>query len=259
MPDDQSTRARLQGKVAIVTGGSRGIGLGIAQRLVREGAQVAITGRKQDSLDAALATFPPGSAIAIAGRTDDPDHRAEVVARIGSEFGGLDILINNAGINPVYGPLLDLELDGARRVLEVNVVTMLAWIQEAYHGGVGFRERGGNVVIISSVTGQVPSEGIGWYGVSKAANAHLARTLAVELGPEIRVNAVAPAVVKTQFSKVLYDGKEADVASRYPLQRLGTPEDIASAVAFLASPDASWITGQVITLDGGLLSAGGTA
>lgn len=105
----------------------------------------------------------------------------------------------------------------------------------------------------------MPSEGIGWYGVSKAANAHLTRTLGVELGPDVRVNAVAPAVVKTQFARALYEGREDEVAADYPMKRLGTPEDVAGAVTFLASADASWVTGQVINLDGGLLSAGGTA
>jgi NAD(P)-dependent dehydrogenase (short-subunit alcohol dehydrogenase family) len=260
MLDDERTPMRLTGMTAIVTGGSRGIGLGITRRLVAEGARVAITARKADALEAAAAEFAAGSVIWIAGKADDPEHRAEVFDRVADEFGGLDILVNNAGINPLYGPLMDLDLDGARKVYEVNVVSTLAWIQGAYHHPrLGFTDRRGNVVILSSVTGQVASEGIGWYGVTKAANAHLARTLGVELGPDIRVNAVAPAVVKTQFARALYEGKEAEVVADYPLGRLGTPEDIAAAVAFLASSDASWITGQVITLDGGLLNAGGTA
>jgi NAD(P)-dependent dehydrogenase (short-subunit alcohol dehydrogenase family) len=258
--DQELAPSRFAGKTAIITGASRGIGLGIARRLVSEGARVAITARRPDALQEVAATFPAGSVVAIAGKADDPVHRAEVFDRVAQELGGLDILVANAGVNPVYGPLMNLELDGARKVLEVNVVSTLAWIQGAYHHpGLGFRERHGTVVILSSVTGQVPSGGIGWYGVSKAANAHLARTLAVELGPDIRVNAVAPALVKTEFARALYEGKEGEVVAQYPLGRLGTPEDIAAAVSFLASPDASWITGQVINLDGGLLSAGGTA
>lgn len=258
--DNQNVPRRLTGKTAIVTGGSRGIGLGIAHRLVAEGARVLITGRKQESLDAAVAEFPEGTVVAVAGKADDPAHRAEVFDRAASEFGGLDIFIANAGINPVYGPLIDLDLDGARKVVEVNVIATLAWIQDAVRDErLGMRERRGSVVILSSVTGQVPSENIGWYGVSKAANAHLARTLGVELGPDIRVNAVAPAVVKTRFSEALYDGREDEVAADYPMKRLGTPEDIAATVAFLVSDDAGWITSQVLTLDGGLLTAGGTA
>lgn len=115
-----------------------------------------------------------------------------------------------------------------------------------------------NTTNLSSVTGDIPSPGIGWYGVSKAAVSHLTRTLSVELAPRIRVNAVAPAVVKTRFARALYDGREGEVAA-YPMGRLGVPEDVAEAVAYLCSDRASWVTGQVLTLDGGLLNAGGTA
>jgi NAD(P)-dependent dehydrogenase (short-subunit alcohol dehydrogenase family) len=254
------TAQRLAGKNAIVTGASRGIGLAIAHRLVSEGAKVVITAREPDALAQVAASFPDGTVVAMAGKADDPQHRVDVFATVAREFGGLDILVNNAGINPVYGPLVDLELDSARKILEVNLLGTLAWVQGAFHHPeLKFSSRGGSIINISSVTGQVPSEGIGWYGVSKAAIAHLTRTLSVELGPDIRVNAVAPAVVKTQFARALYEGKEDEVNADYPLGRMGTPEDIAAAVAFLASSDASWITGQVLNLDGGLLNAGGTA
>lgn len=254
------TAQRLSGKTAIVTGASRGIGLAIAHRLVAEGAKVVITAREPDALAQVAASFPDGTVVAMAGKADDPQHRVDVFATVAREFGGLDILVNNAGINPVYGPLVDLELDSARKILEVNLLGTLAWVQGAFHHPeLRFSSRGGSIINISSVTGQVPSEGIGWYGVSKAAIAHLTRTLSVELGPDIRVNAVAPAVVKTQFARALYEGKEDEVNADYPLGRMGTPEDIAAAVAFLASSDASWITGQVLNLDGGLLNAGGTA
>jgi NAD(P)-dependent dehydrogenase (short-subunit alcohol dehydrogenase family) len=260
-PFGQDIRAhRLEGTVAIVTGASRGIGLAIAERLVAEGARVCITARKKEPLEEAAARFPEGSVIAVAGKADNADHRHEVLETVAARFGRLDILVNNAGINPVYGPLMELDLDAARKIMDVNVLGTLAWIQEVYrHQGLGFADRGGSVINISSVTGQTPSPGIGMYGISKAAIGHLTRTLAVEIGPQIRVNAIAPAVVKTQFAKALYEGKEAEVSAQYPLGRLGTPDDIAAAVAFLASPDATWITGQVLNLDGGLLSAGGTA
>jgi NAD(P)-dependent dehydrogenase (short-subunit alcohol dehydrogenase family) len=255
-----TTSRRLEGLTAVVTGASRGIGLAITRRLVADGARVVVTGRKKDVLDAAVAVLPAGSAMGIAGRADDPDHRIEVYDRVAEAWGKLDVIVANAGINPVYGSLMDLDHDAARKIHEVNVLGTLAWIQCAYHHcTLGFRKRGGSVVILSSVTGQVPSAGIGYYGVSKAAGAHLARTLAVELGPKIRVNAVAPAVVKTRFAAALYEGKEAEVADSYPLKRLGRPEDVAAAVAYLVSDDASWVTGQVLTLDGGLLNAGGTA
>lgn len=196
--------------------------------------------------------------LTFAGKSDDGAHRAEVLEGIANQLGGLDILVNNAGINPGFGPLAEVDLTSARKILEVNVIGTLSWVQEVLaHPELKFRARGGNIVNISSVAGRVPSAGLGIYGVSKAANSHLAATLAVELGPEIRVNAVAPAVVKTDFAKPLYQGREAQVAAQHPLKRLGTPEDVAAAVAFLVSADASWLTGQLLTLDGGLLTAGG--
>lgn len=258
--DNEVNAHRLKGKTALVTGASRGIGLAIAQRLVAEGARVAITARKAEPLAAAAASFPAGSVIFVAGKSDDPVHRAEVLNTIADEFGGLDILVNNAGINPVYGPLMGLDLDGARKMIEVNVLGTLAWIQGAYrHERLGFAARRGSVINIASVTGYTPAEGIGMYGITKAAIIHLTRTLAVELGPDIRINAVAPAVVKTQFARALYEGKEKEVEAAYPLGRLGTPADVAGAVAYFASHDSSWVTGQTLTLDGGLLAAGGTA
>jgi NAD(P)-dependent dehydrogenase (short-subunit alcohol dehydrogenase family) len=250
---------RLKGQVAIVTGASRGIGLAIARRLVSEGARVCITARKPAALIEAAATMPPGCVIAIPGSTDDHVHRRQVFDRIGADFGRLDVLINNAGINPAYGPLVDLEPDAARKVFEVNVLSTLAWVQDAVRRTeLGFT-KGGRVVNLSSVTAEVPSPGIGLYGVSKAAVSHLTRTLAAELGPHVRVNAVAPAVVKTRFARRLYEGNEAGKSAQYPMRRLGTPEDVAAAVAYLVSDDASWVTGHVMRVDGGLQTAGGTA
>jgi NAD(P)-dependent dehydrogenase (short-subunit alcohol dehydrogenase family) len=250
---------RLQDRVAIVTGASRGIGLGIAHRLVEEGAKVCITARTEQTLQEAVAEFPEGTAIYVAGKADDPTHRTEVLDTVASTFGRLDILVNNAGINPAYGPLIEIDETAARKIIEVNVLGELLWTRDAMaRTDLGFAQRGA-VVNLSSVTALVPTPGIGYYGVSKAANAQLTKTLAVELAPNIRVNAVAPAVVKTKFAKALYEGKEAEVSATYPMKRLGTPEDVAAAVAFLVSDDASWITGQTLVLDGGLLSAGGTA
>ncbi|MFQ4149466.1 SDR family oxidoreductase [Arthrobacter sp. LAPM80] len=248
---------RFIGKAALITGASRGIGLAIAQRLAAEGASVLITARHKEALDEALATLG-GNAVAIAGHTDDPEHRAQVLAAVDHHFGGLDVLVNNAGINPVYGPLETVDLDAARKIFEVNVLGTLAWTQAVLaHPGLGFRERRANVVNVSSISGDLPAPGLGLYGISKAAVSHLTRTLSVELAPQIRVNAVAPAVVKTRFASALYEGREREVAAAYPLGRLGEPDDVASAVAYLASADASWVTGQVLTLDGGLRNTGG--
>lgn len=251
---------RFEGQVAVVTGASRGIGLATAVRLAAEGASVCITARSADGLNRALAALPEGRTIAVPGKADDPEHRREVLDAVHENFGRLDVLVNAAGANPAYGPLLDLDLGAARKTVEVNVLAALAWVQDAVqHEGLEFRARRGRVVNISSSTAETPSPGIGLYGVAKAALSHLTRTLAAELGPEIRVNAVAPAVVRTQFAAALYEANEAEVAARYPLGRLGEPEDVAAAIAYFASADSSWVSGQVLTLDGGLSTVGGTA
>jgi 3-oxoacyl-[acyl-carrier protein] reductase len=247
---------RFAGKTAIVTGASRGIGLAIAERLVAEGAKVVITARKKDALDDAVQSLGgPEFALGVPGKADDPTHQADTVQQAIWTFGSVDLLVNNAGINPVYGPMIDLDLDAARKILEVNCLSALAWTQEVHRAWM--KEHGGAVVNLSSVSGLKPAPGIGMYGASKAMLISMTELLAVELGPDIRVNAVAPAVVKTKFANALYDGREAEVAAQYPLERLGVPEDIGSVVAFLLGDDAAWITGQTLVIDGGLTLVGG--
>ncbi|KQX08117.1 MULTISPECIES: SDR family oxidoreductase [unclassified Leifsonia] len=245
---------RFDGRVALITGGSRGIGLAIAKRLVSEGAQVVITGRKQESLDAALAelngggTTSPATAVAtaVAGKADDPEHRAAVFAHIAERHGRLDHLVNNAGINPAYGPALEIEASIVRKILDVNVVAALEWTRDAVGAGLSR-----SIVNLSSISALSAAPGIAFYGVSKAALVNLTLQLAHELAPGIRVNAVAPAVIKTAFARALYEGREQQVAGEYPLKRLGLPDDVAGPVAFLLSEDAAWITGQTIVIDGG--------
>ena len=247
---------RFEGKVAIVTGASRGIGLGIAERLVAEGAKVVVTARKQEALDEAVQQLGGDDvAMAVAGKGDNPEHQDDAVARTLERFGRIDMLVNNTGINPVYGPMIELDLDAARKIFEVNVLSALSWTQKVHKAWMG--EHGGAVVNVSSVGGLKPAPGIGFYGSSKAMLNHVTQELAVELGPKIRVNAVAPAVVKTKFATALYEGKEEEVSAAYPLKRLGVPEDIGSVVAFLLSDDAGWLTGQVVVIDGGLTLTGG--
>ena len=242
-------------QVAIVTGASRGIGFAIAQRFVAEGAKVCITGRDAAALEnAAKDLGGPDVAIGVAGKGDDADHRAEVIDTVLGAFGPITRLVNNIGINPAYGPLQSLDLGAARKMLDVNVLGTLGWVQEALRGGLA--DPGGAIVNVSSISGVRPAPGIAFYGVTKAALIHLTEELAIELAPSVRVNAVAPGVVKTRFATALYEGREDAVAGRYPLQRLGVPEDVAGTVAFLCSPDAGWITGQTIVIDGGVTLTG---
>ncbi|MCF2526804.1 SDR family oxidoreductase [Yinghuangia soli] len=244
------------GKTALVTGASRGIGLGIAAELAACGANVVLTARKKEALDEAVAQLGgPGRAIAVAGKADDPEHRAEAVAAAVETFGSLDVLVNNAGINPHFGPLIEADLSAVRKIFEVNTVGALGWTQAAYTAWM--REHGGSVLNVASIGGIVAGPFIGAYNVSKAALIHMTRQLAAELGPAVRVNAVAPAVVKTRFAEALYEGREEEAASAYPMKRLGVPEDVAKAAAYLLSDDASWITGETLVVDGGISLAGG--
>jgi NAD(P)-dependent dehydrogenase (short-subunit alcohol dehydrogenase family) len=247
--------------VAIVTGASRGIGFGIAERLVAEGGKVVITGRKPEGLDAAVDRLGGVEhALGVAGHADDPAHQDEVIALARETFGRLDYLVNNTGINPAYGPMLDTEVDAARKILEVNVLGAFSWTRKAVRAGLGGADAQGRptgaVVNVASIAGLGATGVLGWYAVSKAALIHLTTELGHQLGPQVRVNAVAPAVVKTQFAEALYAGREEQVAAQYPLKRLGVPEDVAGAVSFLLSRDASWITGQTLVLDGGVTLGG---
>jgi NAD(P)-dependent dehydrogenase (short-subunit alcohol dehydrogenase family) len=237
---------RFAGRVALITGASRGIGLAIAQRIVDEGGSVVITGRKQEGLDAAVAALGSDRASAVAGRADDAEHRASVFAHIAERHGRLDHLVNNAGINPAYGPVLEVDPAAARKILEVNVIAALEWTRDAVAAGLAR-----SIVNISSISGVSASPGIAFYGISKAALINLTVQLAAELAPALRVNAVAPAVIKTAFARALYEGREAEAAAVYPLGRLGEPVDVAGPVTFLLSDDAAWVTGQTLMIDGG--------
>ncbi|GGS48773.1 SDR family oxidoreductase [Streptomyces griseoviridis] len=245
----------LSGKVALITGASRGIGYGIAEALVARGDRVCITGRNEEALKEAVEKLGADRAIGVAGKAHDEAHQAAAVERAMEAFGRVDHLVNNAGTNPVFGPIADLDLNVARKVYETNVISALGFAQKTWHAWQ--KENGGTIVNIASVAGIAPSPFIAAYGVSKAALINLTGQLAHEFAPRVRVNAIAPAVVKTKFAAALYEGREEEAAAGYPLGRLGVPADIGGAAAFLTSDQSAWVTGQTLVLDGGIfLNAG---
>lgn len=248
------------GRVALITGASRGIGHAVAAELLAGGAAVTITARKAHELEAAVAqlaaTVPDGAERVLgvpanSGRDEDREH---AVQRTVEAFGRLDVLVNNTGINPVYGDLMSADLGAVRKIFDVNVVAALGFVQQVWHAWMA--RHGGAVVNVASVGGLRSTGVIGAYGASKAALIRLTEELAWQLGPKVRVNAVAPAVVKTRFATALYTGREDEASAQYPMKRLGLPEDVARLVAFLASDEASWITGETVRVDGGLLATG---
>jgi NAD(P)-dependent dehydrogenase (short-subunit alcohol dehydrogenase family) len=242
---------RLDGKVALVTGGTRGIGRAIAEAYVAAGAGVCVLARKADELaetQAALAA-QGGKVVTVAGSAGDPDAIQACVEQCTADLGRLDILVNNAGTNPTFGPLIDVEPRAVRKILEVNLEGPLLLAQAAWQAWM--REHGGVIINVASLGGVRPSQGIGMYNTSKAALIHLTRQLASELGPAVRVNALAPGLVKTDFARALFEHDEEGVAARFPLKRLGVPDDIAGAALFLASEASSWLTGETLLVDGG--------
>jgi NAD(P)-dependent dehydrogenase (short-subunit alcohol dehydrogenase family) len=241
---------RLDGKVALVTGASKGIGRAIAASFADSGARVMISSRKQESLDAAAASMS-GEVAAFAAHAGDPAQAQACVDATVHRFGAIDILVNNAATNPYFGPTLDIDVPRFDKTVEVNWRGPLVWTQLAWRASM--QERGGVVLNIASIGGMSVESTIGVYNGTKAALIHLTRTLAAELAPAVRVNAIAPGLVKTDMARALWEPNEAAIARRLPLRRLGDPADIANAALFLASDAASWITGTTTVVDGGAM------
>ena len=246
---------RLDGKVALVTGASRGIGMEIARSYAESGARVMLSSRKADALEEA-AKGMDGHVEWFEANVGEPEAAEACVAATVERLGGLDILVNNAATNPYQGPIIDIDLPRADKTVQVNLRGMLVWTQCAWRAAM--REHGGSVINVASIGGLSIEPSIGWYNVTKAAVIQLTRQLANELAPGVRVNAIAPGLVKTYFARALWENYEEAIAKRLPLQRLGEPEDIAGAAVFLASDAASWVTGHTLVVDGGsLVGAGG--
>jgi NAD(P)-dependent dehydrogenase (short-subunit alcohol dehydrogenase family) len=241
---------RLDGKAALVTGASRGIGEAIARTLAAAGASVMLSSRKQEALEETAAGIA-GDVAVFAANAGEPDQAQACVSATVERFGAVDILVNNAATNPYMGPALGIDLPRYDKTMQVNLRGPLVWTQAAWEASM--KERGGVVLNMASVGGLVTEPLLGIYNVTKAGLIHLTRTLALDMAPGVRVNALAPGVVKTDFARALWEPFGDQLAASLPLRRIGQPDDIANAALFLCSDLASWITGQVLVIDGGAM------
>ena len=241
----------LDGKTALVTGASRGIGAAIAAIYAAAGANVVLSSRKVEALDEVAATLPSEHVMTFAANAGEPDQAEACVQATVERFGAVDILVNNAATNPYMGSSIDIDLGRYDKTFQVNLRGPLVWTQAAWQATM--RDHGGVVINVASIGGIRGERGIGIYNTTKAGLIHLTETLAADLAPGVRVNALAPGLVKTYFARALWEPAEEAVAATVPLRRLGEPEDIAQAALFLASDYASWITGHTLVVDGGAL------
>jgi NAD(P)-dependent dehydrogenase (short-subunit alcohol dehydrogenase family) len=248
----------VEGKVAVVTGASRGIGLATALEFARSGASgVVITSRKPENIETARAELVEAGAeaervLALPARADSEESADEAIAATVERFGSCDILVNNAGTNPSAGALMEVDLGALDKTWAVNMRAPLLWVRAAFHAYM--EKHGGSIVNVASVAGLRPGPITGAYNVSKAGLVHMTRQLAHELAPKIRVNAVAPGVVKTRLAGLLLQDED-HAARMHPLGRVGEPEDVARLVVFLGSESASWMTGAIVPVDGGVIGA----
>jgi NAD(P)-dependent dehydrogenase (short-subunit alcohol dehydrogenase family) len=242
----------LTGKVALVTGASKGIGAAIARSYAEHGASVMLSSRKIEGLEAAASEIQ-GTTAVFAANAGSPEQAHNCVAATIERFGRLDILVNNAAANPYYGRTIDIDLPRFDKILEVNIRGPLVWTQEAWAQSMA--ERGGTVINISSIGALSFGGPIGVYNMSKAALVHLTKQLAGELGPKVRVNAIAPGLVRTDFARALWEPGGDVQEWPWALGRLGEPIDVARVALFLASDLASWMTGELVVVDGGRMVA----
>lgn len=248
--DSRAMDLRLDGKIALVTGASRGIGKAIAKAYADAGAKVLLSSRKQADLEKAAEEIGGETAV-FAANAGEPDQAEACITHCIEHFGGLDVLVNNAAANPYMGPLMGIDVPRAEKTVRVNQLGVLVWTQLAHR--MALAERGGSVLNIASIGGFGVSSSIAYYDTTKAAVIHLTREMAAELAPKVRVNAIAPGLVKTDFARALWEPNEAAISKGMPLRRLGEPEDIGAAALFLTSDAASWITGHTLVVDGGAL------
>jgi NAD(P)-dependent dehydrogenase (short-subunit alcohol dehydrogenase family) len=252
----QGTLFDLTGKVAIITGSSRGIGKAIAERMAQHGAKVVISSRKAgpcEEVAAEINAKSPGHAIAVPANISSKEDLQRLVDETRKAFGKVDIVVCNAASNPYYGPMAGIEDDQFRKILDNNIVSN-HWLINMVAPGM-MQRRNGSIVIVSSIGGLRGSPIIGAYCISKAADMQLARNLAVEFGPHnVRVNCIAPGLIKTDFARALWEDPKLLEArnAETPLRRIGEPDEIAGAAVYLAAPASAFMTGQTIVIDGGV-------
>ena len=248
---DPATTLLLDDKAVLITGATRGIGRAIAEACAAAGADVGVVARKPDELEETTKALGEIGArvVTVQGSVGDPAIADAAVDAMLEAFGRCDFVVNNAAVNPQYGPLMDADMGAVSKIFDANIAGPLRFVRAAWHAWL--QEHGGAVLNVVSVGGMRPGPFIGAYNVSKAALIHLTRQLAQELAPNVRVNAIAPGLVKTDMARALWEPNESAMARSHALGRLGVPDDIASGALFLLSDAASWLTGEVLVVDGG--------